>query len=109
MLELASLAEVECRARQALLQDRHDRDEHLRADLRVEFEVLLDVDAIIGLTACKHHRVCHNLTPKSAHEVIWHLQIEPLTFALFLHDLSFVFIYGFLYLCMNFFGLELLI
>ena len=44
MLELASLAEVECRARQALLQDRHDRDEHLRADLRVELEVLLDVE-----------------------------------------------------------------
>ena len=47
-----ALAEVEGSARQALLQDRHDGDEHLGADLRVEIEIVLKselLDLLEGL------------------------------------------------------------
>ena len=41
LLELPALSEVEGSTGKALLQDRHDRDKHLRADLSVEFKILL--------------------------------------------------------------------
>ena len=44
MLELAALPEVKGRARQALLQNLHHRDEHLRGDLRVELDVLIQAE-----------------------------------------------------------------
>ena len=46
MLEHAALAEVEGSAGQALLQDGHDADKHLGADLRVELEELLEREAL---------------------------------------------------------------
>lgn len=42
ILKYAALAEVERTTRQTLLQNAHHRYEHLRADVRVELEVLLD-------------------------------------------------------------------
>ena len=44
VLELTALPEVEGGARQALLQDLHHRDEHLRGDLRVELDVLVQAE-----------------------------------------------------------------
>ena len=44
MLELPSLPEVEGGTREALLEDLHHRNEHLRRDLRVEFDVLVEAE-----------------------------------------------------------------
>ena len=46
MLEHAALAEVERGAGKALLQNGHHADEHLRADLRVELEELVQREAL---------------------------------------------------------------
>lgn len=54
MLKLASLAEIEGRAGESLLDDRHHRDEHLRGDRRVELDVLVDRESLHLLEGLLH-------------------------------------------------------